>query len=40
MLAAVDRWASDNDVSRSKAVRDLIELGLGRANARSRQSRN
>jgi hypothetical protein len=28
MVAAIDRWAASKDVSRSEAIRALIERGL------------
>jgi hypothetical protein len=27
-LASLDKWAASNDVSRSEAIRRLVELGL------------
>ena len=30
LLKAVDSWAKENDASRSKAIRQLVERGLGK----------
>lgn len=36
LVEAIDRWADDNGVSRSEAMRRLIELGLQAKGKRKR----
>jgi hypothetical protein len=36
MLATLDAWAASQDVSRSEAIRRLVELGLNAARGKSK----